>query len=92
MAYPFAQMPTWGEFIKAAKEKDCREGEAGELIGPRGSTLIRFLAAPEPSTVVAVLPSVAASARMTPNSYKSFQRLLGIRTGLVPELEADPDI
>jgi hypothetical protein len=25
--------------------------------------------------------------RVTPNSYKTFQRTLGVRTGLAPELE-----
>jgi hypothetical protein len=59
------------------------------LIGPRGPTLVRYLIGP--SNVVVVLPSVPPSARMTPNSYMTFQRNLGIKTRLVPELETDPD-
>jgi hypothetical protein len=86
MAYPFVQMPTWGEFIKALISKDCRQGEAGDLIGPRGATIVRYLEAPSGVTT-AILPNVKPSTRVTTTTYLSFQRALGVKTGLVPELD-----
>jgi hypothetical protein len=86
MAYPFAQMPTWGEFIKALISKGCRQGEAGDLIGPRGATIVRYMEAPAGLPTL-ILPNVKPSVRVTPNSYIAFQRTLGVRTGLVPELD-----
>jgi hypothetical protein len=84
MAYPFAQMPTWGEFIKALISRDCRQGEAGELIGPRGATIIRYLVGP--TDIPVILPDVRPTERVTPNTYATFERTLGVRTGLIPEL------
>ena len=89
MAYPFAQMPTWGEFIKALISRGCRQGEAGELIGPRGATIIRYLEAPNGVTTMISPSAMRPSERVTPNTYRTFERTLDVRTGLIPELGSE---
>ena len=81
MAFPFAQMPTIGEFIATALKNGCHKMEfPGSLVGPKGEVRPRCLKGPRGLPVV--LPDYPDDERLTPTELAGLCRALGISQDL----------
>ena len=77
MAYPFAQMPTLGEFVEYAVSQGCMMHEfPGRMIGPRGSVTPRCLRGLK--NVISILPNIDDDDRLTPLLLRNLCAQLGL--------------
>lgn len=81
MAYPFAQMPTLGQFVRrACSDYGCtHEKGSVTLFGPDGESRVSALSREENGErKVVVLPFLDDGERLTPHLLRSLCRRLGL--------------
>jgi len=79
MPYPFAPMPTLGEFINRAISAGCELRTMTGLIGPRGDATVRYLVRKVGNVYrVLPLPGLSDDERLTPSTLESYELTLNI--------------
>jgi len=75
-------MPTLAKFIEVATSNGCRPGDTMSLTGSGTPVRARYLVGP--NGVIYPLPSIADDERLAPDTIRSIERALNIKTGLLP--------
>lgn len=81
MAYPFASMPTLGEFVSQVQAHGWEKREfQGGLVGPRGPVNVRYLKSKQ-NVIVMLPPDISDDERLTSTVLRSLCNRTGIDPG-----------